>query len=103
MFKNMKPLPKMILIGLFVGGAVFGYTKFVPKTTEVPVEAAQVEAVAERAVPTPVEAPVVPASQVAPVVQAPAEAVTPTVPQPVNSPVAQSAGLDALLNLGAKK
>lgn len=93
MFKNMKPLPKMILIGLFVGGAVFGYTKFAPKPTEVPVEAVQVEAVAERAEP----------SAIAPSAQVQAAPAPQSIPQPVNSPVAQSAGLDALLNLGAKK
>lgn len=93
MFKNMKPLPKMILIGLVVGGAVFGYSKFVPKPSEAIVEAVQVEAVAERAEPI----------VVAPVVQASTEPSTQTTQQPVNSPVAQSAGLDALLNLGTKK
>lgn len=93
MFKNMKPLPKMILIGLFVGGAVFGYTKFAPKTTEAPVEAVQVEAVAERAEP----------SAIAPSAQVQAASAQQSIPQPVNSPTAQSAGLDALLNLGTKK
>lgn len=96
MFKNMKPLPKMILIAAFVGGAVFGYSKFAPKPTEpVAAEVDQVESVAETLKP-----PTAQASQVAP---APAEPAAQTIPQPVNSPVAQSAGLDALLNLGTKK
>ena len=99
MFKNMKPLPKMILIAAFVGGAVFGYSKFGPKPTEPAVaEVDQVETVAERA--ETLKPPTAQASQVAP---APATPTTQTIPQPVNSPVAQSAGLDALLNLGTKK
>lgn len=98
MFKNMKPLPKMILIGLVVGGAVFGYSKFVPKSVELAqAEATQTEAVAERADLKPVQEPLAQVSQPAP------SAPTQTIPQPVNSPTSQSAGLDALLNLGTKK
>lgn len=102
MFKNMKPLPKMILIAAFVGGAVFGYSKFGQKPTEIPgVEAVQVEAVVERQEMKPLPQHVA-ASQpnevntvLPPVVHG--------VPQPVDSPLTQSAGIEALLKLEAKK
>jgi hypothetical protein len=87
MFKNMKPLPKALIIAAIVGLPIGAYVKFAPSKPPVP---PAVEAVAPTAVPAESAQPVA----VAPVTVTPAPVAQ--VPAPRPAP-ANDAGLNNLL------
>jgi hypothetical protein len=86
MFKNMKPLPKALIIAAIVGLPIGAYVKFAPKSAPAPV----VEAVAPVAVPAESAQPVA----VAPAQVAPAPIAQAPAPRPAP---ANDAGLNNLL------
>jgi hypothetical protein len=87
MFKNMKPLPKALIIAAIVGLPIGAYMKFAPKSAPAPV----VEAVAPTAVPAEASTPV---ATTAPAPVAP----VPVTPAPAPRPApANDAGLNNLL------
>jgi hypothetical protein len=100
MFTNMKPLPKMLIIGAIAAGAVFGATKLVAThKANAALHAAEVQQV--EPVPVPAEAAAAPAQQVEP----PKTADNTPIDEPETPPTVTSgdAGMKALLAKGKKQ
>lgn len=99
MFKNMKPLPKALLIAIIVGAPIAAYVKFAPSKPAAPV----VSPIAPVAVPAEAASPVASVQAEAPVAPA-----VPAAPAPVSQPSGltpasgQDAGIAAVLKAGKK-
>lgn len=95
LFRNLKPLPKLILIAGPIILSVWAYSTFAPKPVEQPAQkpAPVVVVPAEASLPPP-------AASAAPVIEAPA---APSTEAPVLQPAGGSdAGLAAVLKAGKK-
>lgn len=101
MLKNMKPLPKALLIAVIVGVPVFAYVKLVPQKPPMPDVATVTPTPVPPETASPASVPEMPASR-----QMPVQTVTPEIsasPAPGLVPAGgQDAGLAAALKAGEK-